>query len=309
MKWNSDSDWIIEKPSFKSRIIMNNAKYWKDMSRRQKDIADFCFHEHRPMNTSNVFKHDLHCWRFVVDFNGIRSLNEGVFIDTIVIDAWALILNKSVQYHNAQNSYLTRKFYFNTQHSSYLQGMLRATDPAVIDRMGYNARSCWHFSMKQMLQLNDLKNIQFFFIPICVNNHFIAVVVNFEHRKIQYLDNILGNCEEDSDVWKLLDIVKNQFSISLLDMEHPKALDMEYFPIEDVPFDWKSAKTNIDCGVFLMHHMEFFNGYPYISPNLLQGPQRRKLRAEYCSRIILSDLNQCRDEILSEIFKFAKRKK
>ncbi|XP_057789890.1 uncharacterized protein LOC131006770 isoform X4 [Salvia miltiorrhiza] len=150
MKWNSDSDWIIEKPSFKSRIIMNNAKYWKDMSRRQKDIADFCFHEHRLMNTSNVFKHDLHCWRFVVDFNGIRSLNEGVFIDTIVIDAWALILNKSVQYHNAQNSYLTRKFYFNTQHSSYLQGMLRATDPAVIDRMGYNARSCWHFSMKQI---------------------------------------------------------------------------------------------------------------------------------------------------------------
>lgn len=50
--------------------------------------------------------------------------------------------------------------------------------------------------------------------------------------------------------------------------KHPEGGKIEDYEFEIVDFKWRSMKISDDCGVFLMHHLKYFNGVIYDSPDL-----------------------------------------
>lgn len=46
-------------------------------------------------------------------------------------------------------------------------------------------------------------------------------------------------------------------------MKHPQGKEILNFPIENVAFAWQNNDRNVDCGIFIMNHMEHFTGSVY----------------------------------------------
>ena len=57
-------------------------------------------------------------------------------------------------------------------------------------------------------------------------------------------------------------------AILLKEQKHAKAYAVSTYEVENVCFSWQTKRHNVDCGVFLMHHMEFFEGDVYSNPIL-----------------------------------------
>ncbi|KAL8501515.1 hypothetical protein ACS0TY_020877 [Phlomoides rotata] len=156
---------------------------------------------------------------------------------------------------------------------------------------------------------DTIASIDMIVIPFCFLNHYAVVVINFPDRKIQYLDN---RKYSDEDLEKNFTDCANLLVLqmtSFLDVrKHPEAGKIKKYDFDVVNFKWKTTKNNDDCGVFLMHHKKHFNGVVYDSPDLSKVTIRRVLRAEFCASILLSNLNQCRPDLIDKANSFYQNK-
>lgn len=51
---------------------------------------------------------------------------------------------------------------------------------------------------------------------------------------------------------------------------HPNAELVPHYKFEVQEFDWKSSKSNDDCGVFLIYHMHFYKGAKFDNEHLMK---------------------------------------
>ncbi|KAL8555918.1 hypothetical protein ACS0TY_003653 [Phlomoides rotata] len=118
---------------------------------------------------------------------------------------------------------------------------------------------------------DTIASVDMIFIPFCFLNHYAAVVINFLDRKIQYLDN---RKYSDEDLEKNFTDVANLLVLhmtSFLDeRKHPEAGKIKKFDFE----------VTI----------------------------RRVLRAEFGASILLSNLNQCRLDLIDKANSFYQNK-
>ncbi|MFS8016357.1 hypothetical protein Hanom_Chr15g01367641 [Helianthus anomalus] len=78
-------------------------------------------------------------------------------------------------------------------------------------------------------------------------------------------------------------------------------------------FDWKTSGNKVDCGVFVMRHMETWfgvtvdkwdSGFP-----LEPGPKKAtltQLRKKYTVKLVTSSVNKYRDRIMAEVVEYWK---
>lgn len=57
-------------------------------------------------------------------------------------------------------------------------------------------------------------------------------------------------------------------SIFLRSKKHKKARQILDYEFENVLFKWQTTNKDVDCGVYLMHHVDNFDGVPYEIPDL-----------------------------------------
>lgn len=82
------------------------------------------------------------------------------------------------------------------------------------------------------------------------------------------------------------------------------------FKLVNIRFKWQehvSTAGKIDCGVFMMLHMLFYCGELF-DCDLGNLDSRNLYRAEIAATLLLSDINSCRDELLTKVVDFEKRK-
>ena len=75
---------------------------------------------------------------------------------------------------------------------------------------------------------------------------------------------------------------------------------------------WRTKKNKVDCGVFLMIHMETYLGLKNWDCGLLAENDKQKrqldlLRSKYASKILLSDLNLIKNKFLKLVQAFGKK--
>ena len=55
----------------------------------------------------------------------------------------------------------------------------------------------------------------------------------------------------------------------LSDIGHPEGEAVKSFEVENIRLKWASNVTNTDCGVYLMKHLELFNGRTFDCPQIM----------------------------------------
>nr|GMD63679.1 Aldehyde dehydrogenase family 16 member like [Ipomoea batatas] len=110
------------------------------------------------------------------------------------------------------------------------------------------------------------------FIPIYMNKHYFVAVINFGAKKVQCLDNRKRDQDTSAkyiSAIKRLQLLMGKF---LESKSHKHAGDVLFFDIENVSFKWQTKRHDIDCGVYMMHHMRSFRGEVYHTPELFKSP-------------------------------------
>ncbi|GJW62654.1 ulp1 protease family, C-terminal catalytic domain-containing protein [Tanacetum coccineum] len=76
-----------------------------------------------------------------------------------------------------------------------------------------------------------------------------------------FSDTMKNEFKKDNEVKKLKDLeMKNMFSMYLKEVQHPKAKEVLNKKPTILRPKWGTKENNTDCGVFLMMHMENYNG-------------------------------------------------
>ncbi|KAL8477051.1 hypothetical protein ACS0TY_029389 [Phlomoides rotata] len=101
---------------------------------------------------------------------------------------------------------------------------------------------------------------------------------------------------------------RKQISVWLKSFNHSESDNILKYELENVVFTWKTKKTDLDCGIFLMNHMEFFEGDVYYTPDLGKALVRRALKASYYARIVVSDVNRKKLGMQKKVAAFCERK-
>ena len=83
--------------------------------------------------------------------------------------------------------------------------------------------------------------------------------------------------------------------------------------IEQFKMPWRTTKNPVDCGVFLMRHMETYNGEDektwncgFANQEEKQPEQIEDLRRKYAAKILLHDINEARDLVQKQVEEYMK---
>ena len=97
-----------------------------------------------------------------------------------------------------------------------------------------------------------------------------------------------------------------QFIKFLKDNGHPNYQALNNYKVDRIKLPWETKNNFIDCGIFAMRHMETYSGKKdfdagFVKQGAEQDKQLEDLRKKYMSKILLSDYNENRHVVESEV--------
>ena len=89
---------------------------------------------------------------------------------------------------------------------------------------------------------------------------------------------------------------------------HPKAQQISKCAPQRLQMEWQTSKNKTDCGIFTMRHLEFYSGIEdkqWRSTFRENGSKNElaTLRKLYAVKILLSDANKYKKDIIAESLK------
>ncbi|GJU79562.1 ulp1 protease family, C-terminal catalytic domain-containing protein [Tanacetum coccineum] len=115
---------------------------------------------------------------------------------------------------------------------------------------------------------------------------------------------------------KVCDVLKNMFSMHLKEVQHPRAKDVLNKKPTILRPKWGTEENNTDCGVFLMMHMENYNGENARNWNLEFPTEEEgnrydiiKMRMRFAAKMLSHEINIHREEMSKQALEFADRNK
>ncbi|KAH9614108.1 hypothetical protein KSS87_021520 [Heliosperma pusillum] len=282
-----------------SDFMLKNELLYAPVMQLRKEVMDYCF-----LNDYWCDKTEIVC-NFGVFHNttkkDIESLLPNTMIEAIVIESWAIMLNKMQM--AGSGSTRPRRIFFGIAHSIVVEKMIDIDndDEDNGDLKKYKAEvfstwDMWSGFYDEPLNLNA----EMVFIPLLYEEHFFCVCIDFVRERLFYLDN---RCYDDFDETTfaiMTDVVANTYAEYLVSKGTENAVKVRKFMMINVPFDWQTREHNLDCGVFMMFHMMFFYG-DIFDCELYNVEKRDLYRGEIAATLILSDFNGNRSEVLERV--------
>ncbi|PWA39213.1 ulp1 protease family, C-terminal catalytic domain-containing protein [Artemisia annua] len=163
-----------------------------------------------------------------------------------------------------------------------------------------------------------------FYLAACLVDEYVANLLNVDlYHKIEIIDNRLSDTEADEGskisemdlisklYGKLPFVLINFFCDYLKKKNHPKFHIMRFCKPNILKMAWRTRRNESDCGIFVMRHMETYNGQKveewnsgFRNEGEGQKGQLKTLRRKYAAKILLSDENLHRKKIISESIEF-----
>ncbi|PWA54497.1 ulp1 protease family, C-terminal catalytic domain-containing protein [Artemisia annua] len=161
---------------------------------------------------------------------------------------------------------------------------------------------------------SSMDHVELAFFPIIAHEHFYLIVFNLEKGTSVILDNSNSGATYESKYSKEIDILKKLFSRYLASHKHKKASDIGTKKITLMKLKWGTKQNVIDCGVFVMMHMEEYGGealknWKFDFPKEGQDQQLEiiRMRIKYTTKMLMHELNIHREKINQETFEFASK--
>ncbi|KAL8542752.1 hypothetical protein ACS0TY_003579 [Phlomoides rotata] len=290
---------LSESVGYLSDFMIYNNRFLYEMQQSHKEVVDLCFCDFNDDSLSMDYFFFIDPLYYLKK-EDVESLIPGEWICQTIINSWSFIVNNDCWLDNGR-----KRFILSTDHSVLLDSLLHEN----LDVKEFELELKKFWSKWLNVTKDTIVSVDMIFIPFCFLNHYAAVVINFLDRKIQYLDNRKYSDEDlEKNFTDVANLLVSHMTSFLDERKHPEADQIKKYDFEVVNFKWKTTKSNDDCGVFLMHHLKHFNGVVYDSPNLSKVTIRRVLRAEFCASILLSNLNQCRPDLVDKANSFYQNK-
>ncbi|KAJ9541395.1 hypothetical protein OSB04_027901 [Centaurea solstitialis] len=230
---------------------------------------------------SNFRRSDDVLYKFETGTKLIRTTLETLAADeqiyTNVIDGWVDVLNMEEQYRSPNSPY---RYFFTP---SVLVGgvLMRYT-------YGFNQRYEMFRSnlVSQANGSDDIFNMHSFdMVSIKIEKtirHYFCVVFNLKKNTVDVLDNI--ERKDNVDIYdSAISDLKHLFVHHLKVVEYPAAETLKRVNVRLLEMKWQTKDNFVDCGVFLMRHMETYMG------------------GGYTAKLLLGKYNLSKDDVLEEM--------
>ncbi|GKD01272.1 ulp1 protease family, C-terminal catalytic domain-containing protein, partial [Tanacetum coccineum] len=157
----------------------------------------------------------------------------------------------------------------------------------------------------------SLSEVELAFFPIYASSHFYLVVFNIKKGLMIILDN--SDCGETytSKYKDACELLKKFFSRYLSENNHPLNEKVAKVKARIPKLKWSTTKNHVDCGVFLMIHMESYIGEPAARWNVglcteshMQDSLLRRMRYKIAAKILLHELNIHSQKMFDLAYKF-----
>ncbi|GJZ16635.1 ulp1 protease family, C-terminal catalytic domain-containing protein [Tanacetum coccineum] len=165
-------------------------------------------------------------------------------------------------------------------------------------------------------EVKKLKDLEMAFFPIIAHEHYYLVVFNFLKGTTVIIDNSKTPMSYEAKYKKVCDVLKNMFSMHLKEVQHPRAKDVLNKKPTILRPKWGTEENNTDCGVFLMMHMENYNGENARNWNLEFPTEEEgnrydiiKMRMRFAAKMLSHEINIHREEMSKQALEFADRNK
>ncbi|KAJ0703843.1 putative papain-like cysteine peptidase superfamily [Helianthus annuus] len=168
-----------------------------------------------------------------------------------------------------------------------------------------------------LMSLSDYCVICF---PILEYDHFYLVCFDMENNAITVIDNMdvkespIQLIDDDNFFKKTTPYkVKDIFCKYLKPVNHPKCTQIENALPHKLDFEWMTVNSMVDCGVFVMRHMETWfgitvekwdSGFPLV--HTAKKACLTRLRKKYAVKLVTSNVNKHRKRIMAEAVKYEK---
>ncbi|GKD91088.1 ulp1 protease family, C-terminal catalytic domain-containing protein [Tanacetum coccineum] len=128
-----------------------------------------------------------------------------------------------------------------------------------------------------------------------------------DKEEIVIIDNSKTPMSYEAKYKEVCDVLKNMFSMHLKEVQHQRAKDVLNKKPTILRPKWGTKDNNTDCGVFLMMHMENYNGETARNWNL-EFPTKEKgntydiikMRMRFAAKILTHEINIHHENISKE---------
>ncbi|PWA64130.1 lectin protein kinase family protein [Artemisia annua] len=246
----------------------------------------------------------------------IQSLAPSLEVKTPVIDVFASILNNEKRFSNRT----FKRHYFHT--GMMMPGVIEIKNAKPKDKEKVISKQYDVFQevlgiqMKQDLQQMQMEDVDLVFFPIISSEHYYLIVLNIQKGNAVIIDNSESDATYDGKYKDNYDLVKGVFLRHLKTYENSKeemlSEKLNKFKPKLLKMNWRTREERIDCGVYMMAHMELYEGETVAAKwktGLLEEKDKGhreqidNLRSKYAAKIILHQENE--DEIKKKMTEYA----
>ncbi|CAI9277400.1 unnamed protein product [Lactuca saligna] len=223
-----------------------------------------------------------------------ESMIPGSKIHGTIIDIWATIQNHLELHRNKKSP--ARMFLSCTLLSNFILDeaiCIEQRYKMFVDRMNEHIEK-----FKQCTSFNDVDLV---FFLVLENDHYYLIVFDFKKSECVIIDNIYSEESIEVIYGNVPNDLKILFTLYIDALNHPKRNSIKRAVTVRLSMAWMTKMNYIDCGVFVLRHMETYKGddldkwnvglEPEFPDNDDQQMQLNELRKKYVTKILTSDLN------------------
>ncbi|XP_019163607.1 PREDICTED: uncharacterized protein LOC109159949 [Ipomoea nil] len=226
------------------------------------------------------------------------SLTPGSQVDVAVIDAWAAVLN--FLEHSKPRSAPSRHF------ASTFTTLTTVVDTS----RGWEQRVVW-FRERLMMDLRaspyeNITAIDMIFFPILRCGHYFLLCFDFVRGRYEIIDNDSYPTAKVDKYGGCVDVLKAILFEFFEAISPSRATVCAGAVSKRLQMGWRDSKNKINCGIFLMRHMETYVGQRVRDweCGLVKGDYTvlHKLRLRYMNELVTSQCNVMREDNLARAY-------
>nr|GMC82520.1 uncharacterized protein LOC109168900 [Ipomoea batatas] len=241
----------------------------------------------------------------IARWDDILTLVPGSLVWVAVIDAWAALLNRR---ELTKSPDAPSRFFASTFTTVMISHAISFIIHTVVDgSYDRDLRVGW-FRERLLLDFElspygDFKEVDLMFFPIIRSEHYFLLCFDFRRYRFKIIDNSSSSKPKKDKYGEWLidmqDMLQEFFTKS-----HPgRSILCAGVEPKIMQMPWRDVNNKIDCGVYLMRHMETYTSQVVSAWDcgLVKGEYSmlQKLRIKYMNELVLSDYNLHRSSNLA----------
>ncbi|PWA73621.1 hypothetical protein CTI12_AA263590 [Artemisia annua] len=237
----------------------------------------------------------------------METITPNLEISTNVIDIWSEILNVMELYK--EDMTLPSRYFFKISFINPLYFIENHTDEEKLQSFTKSIDESFTDDEKH---LKSLETFDMLFFPICREYHLYLICADFKNGSFRVIDNSSNGTDFEERYKGVPEEIKKVLVAYLDQVEHPKTERIRNTKQIRMQMKWRTKNNHVDCGVFLMLHMESYHGFKNWDCGFhLESPKQKReldlLRSKYATKILLSELNLIKNKFLKLVQVFEKK--